>query len=74
MIPEPQREALGDVFRAALLERDGAATQKQQLDASAKARRAPCLLLAVVDLTPRDKSVPDVERKVSLGALSRTCF
>ena len=73
MIPEPQREALGDVFRAALLERDGAATQ-QQLDASEKARRAPCLLLAVVDLTPRDKSVPDVERKVSRGALSRTCF
>ena len=67
LIPEPQRQALGDVFRAALLERDSAATPQQQLDASEKARRAPCLLLAVVDLAPRDKPVPDVERMVSLG-------
>ena len=67
LIPEAQRPALGEVFRAALLERDSAATPQQQLDASEKARRAPCLLLAVVDMAPRDKPVPDVERMVSLG-------
>ena len=67
LIPEPQRQALGDVFRSALLERDSAATPQQQLDASEKARRAPCLLLAVVDLAPKDKPVPDDERMVPLG-------
>ena len=71
LIPEPQRQALGDVFRAALLERDSAATPQQQLDASEKARRAPCLLLAVVDLAPKDKPVPDVERMVSLGCATQ---
>ena len=67
LIPEPQRQALGDEVRAALLERDSAATPKQQLDVSEKARHAPCHLLAVVDLAPRSKPVPDVERMVSLG-------
>ena len=67
LIPGPRRQALGDVFRAALLERDNEATQQQQLDASEKAHRAPCLLLAVVDLGPKDKPVPDVERILSLG-------
>ena len=67
LIPEARRQALGDVFRAALLERDGEATPLQQMDASEKARRAPCLLLAIVDLAPKDKSVPDVERILSLG-------
>ena len=67
LIPGSRRQALGEVFRAALLERDKEATLGQQLDAREKAGRAPCLVLAVVDLAPKDKPVPDVERMVSLG-------
>ena len=67
LIPEARRQLLGDVFRAALLERDSEATPLQQTETSEKARNAPCLLLAIVDLAPRHKSVPSVERILSLG-------
>lgn len=66
-IAEGGRQRLGEIFRDALLERDGNATAQQQLDAQAKARRAPCLLLAVVDLGPRERPIPDAERLISLG-------
>jgi nitroreductase len=61
------RTALGEAFRLALLERDAAATTDQQIQAAEKAVRAPCLLLAVLDLGPREKDVPPVEKSVSLG-------
>lgn len=61
------RERLGEVFRAALLERDPAAAAEQQAIAREKALRAPCLLLAVIDLGLREKPVPALERYISLG-------
>ena len=67
LIPSTSRQRLGEVFRAALLERDSSATVQQQLDAEDKARRAPCLLLAVIDLAPRGRAIPAAERLISLG-------
>lgn len=61
------RERLGQAFRRALVERDAGAGAPQQQDAYDKAFRAPCLLLAVLDLSPRDKVVPPIERTISLG-------
>jgi nitroreductase len=67
LVPEHRRDRLGEVFREALLERDIEATAKQQSEAAEKALRAPCLLLAVVDLSPKDKPIPAMERYISLG-------
>ena len=67
MIPETRRPVLGEVFRAALLERDSEASLLQQMETREKARNAPCVLLAIVDLAPKHKLVPDVERVLSLG-------
>lgn len=67
VIPGPSRVRLGEVFRQALLERDAAATAPQQHDAAEKAHRAPCLLLAIVDLAAGEKPIPPFERVVSLG-------
>jgi nitroreductase len=61
------RAALGEAFRRALLERDESATQAQQHEAAEKAFRSPCLLVAILDLAPRDKAIPPVERSISLG-------
>ena len=67
LIPATARARLGRVFRDALLERDAQATEQQQADAREKAVRAPCLMLAVVDVGPRDPPIPSFERVVSLG-------
>ena len=67
LVPTLARAKLGRAFRDALLERDPTATQEQQADALEKAQRAPCLLLAVVDLSARDQPIPAFERVVSLG-------
>lgn len=61
------RASLGEAFRQALLERDPTATERHQLDAVEKAFRAPCLLLAVLDLSVGDNPFPIVERTISLG-------
>jgi nitroreductase len=66
-IPESGRQRLGEVFRDILLERDGGATPEQLSQASEKALRAPCLLLAISDLGPRPAPIPAAERLVSLG-------
>jgi nitroreductase len=66
-ISQDGRATLGEAFRLALLERDAAATCEQQKNALEKAFRAPCLLLAVLDLGPREKPIPAVEKSVSLG-------
>lgn len=68
LIPASARERLGGVFSDALLERDATATAQQQADAREKAFRAPCLMLAIVDLRERSPSIPAFERLVSLGA------
>jgi nitroreductase len=67
LVPEGRRERLGEVFREALLERDIEATARQQAEAADKALRAPCLLLAIVDLSPKDKPIPAMERYLSMG-------
>jgi nitroreductase len=61
------RARLGDLFRRALLARDPLATSEQQQRAALKALHAPCLLLAVVDLTPKDGHIDPAERYISLG-------
>lgn len=66
-IPAGSRARLGEVFRKALLARDADATPEQQQDAHGKARHAPCLLLAVVDLSPKDPHIDPAERYISLG-------
>jgi nitroreductase len=66
-VPLVARPALGEAFRSALLERDASATSQQQSDAFDKAFRSPCLLLAVLDLIPREKTIPPLERSISLG-------
>lgn len=68
LIPATARARLGCVFSDALLERDASATAQQQADARDKALRAPCLLMAIVDLRERSPSIPAFERLVSLGA------
>lgn len=67
VIPVESRQCLGEVFRSELLQRDPEATEQQQLAALDKARNAPCLLLAIVDLAGNQKLVPAVERIISLG-------
>ena len=67
LIPDSKRLRLGEIFRSALLERDVEATPQQQLEASEKARRAPSLLLAIVDVAPKEKPIPAFERLISLG-------
>lgn len=68
LIPAGARKRLGDVFSDALLERDPTATAQQQADAREKALRAPCLMLAIVDLREHSPPIPAFERLVSLGA------
>jgi nitroreductase len=67
-IAPARREALGELFVHALLERDPAAPVSAQAQARAKAMRAPELLLAVVQLEPAHDEVPAAERYVALGA------
>lgn len=63
-----QRDALADLFEAALLERDPAVTATERAEARVKAHRAPELLLAVVRLAPAHDDVVEHERYVTLGA------
>jgi nitroreductase len=63
-----EREALGTLFDAALVERDPAAAAAERAAARAKALRAPELLLAVVRLAPAHDDVVEHERFVTLGA------
>lgn len=67
LIPTELRDALGEMFAAALLERDATASAEQVADARAKARRGAVLLLCVADLAARDPNTPAHERLVSLG-------
>lgn len=67
LVPTDQRDALAQVFGAALLERDPDAAPDQVAQAREKAYRAPVLLLAVVQLEGLDPEVSAAERLVSLG-------
>jgi len=67
VIGEAARAQLGEVFAAALLERDPSASAEEQATAREKAQRAPTLILAVADLRHHDPKVSEAERLVSLG-------
>lgn len=68
LIPQEQRQRLGDAFVSALIGRDPCATQEQILSAAEKAYRAPLLLLAVACSVHPDSGIPELEQRVSLGA------
>ena len=66
-VPEALRQPLAEAFAQALLERDPDASPVQQDEARDKARRAPCLLMLVVDEVCGDPEIDLVERLVSAG-------
>jgi nitroreductase len=68
LIPQQQRQRLGDAFVSALIARDPCATQEQLESAAEKAHRAPLLLLAVACTGHPDSGIPALEQLVSLGA------
>jgi len=67
LVPQAARDRLADVFGAALIERDAAATPEQVAQASEKAHRSPLLMLVVVDGERGDPEVDLHERIVSAG-------
>ena len=68
LVPQDQRQRLGDAFVSALLARDPSATPEQLESAAEKAHRAPLLLLAVACLGNQHSGIPAAEQMVSLGA------
>lgn len=66
-VPQAARARLAEVFGAALVERDAAATPEQVAQAREKAHRSPLLLLAVVDGQRGDPEIDLFERIVSTG-------
>ncbi len=66
-VPADWRAALAEVFAQALQERDAAATPEQVAQAREKARRAPRLLLLVVDAGCGNPEIDLSERILSAG-------
>jgi len=71
LVPAAARKLLAEQFAIALQERDAQALPEQVEEARAKAFRAPCLLLLVVDLARGDPSVDGFERVLSAGAAAQ---
>jgi len=67
VIPSDRRMLLGEVFAAALVERDPQATAEEIEAARGKAMRAPLLITVVARLGPCDPHIPPLERMVSVG-------
>lgn len=67
LIPEERRDALGEAFAEALLQRDPGAAPEALAAARAKADHAPCLLVAVARDNPDATTIPKNEKLVSLG-------
>jgi nitroreductase len=67
IVPLHERERLAEVFAAALLERDAAATPDEVAKAREKAHRAPLLMLVIVRIADADPDIPAAERLVSTG-------
>jgi nitroreductase len=67
IVPQERRVLLAEVFAAALIDRDAAASTEQIGSAREKAHRAPLLMLAVARLGRREPDIPAEERLVSLG-------
>jgi nitroreductase len=66
-VPQAARASLAEVFGAALIERDAAATPEQVAQAREKAHRSPLLLLLIVDGLRGDPEIDLFERIVSAG-------
>ncbi len=67
LVPQAARPGLAEVFGAALVERDAAATPPQVAQAREKAHRSPLLLLAIVDGQRGDPDIDLFERTLSAG-------
>ena len=67
VVPLHKREALGEVFALALIDRDPGATLAQIEDARSKAQRAPLLMLAIARLGIEEPNTPPLERMISMG-------
>ena len=67
IVPQAARAALAEVFGAALIERDAAATPGQVAQAQEKAHRSPLLMLVIVDGLCGDAEIDLAERIVSAG-------
>lgn len=67
IVPQAARAELAEVFGAALMERDAAATPEQLAQAREKAQRSPLLMLVVVDGERGDPDIDLFERIVSTG-------
>mgnify|MGYP000511776692 CR=1 FL=1 len=67
IIPEHKRTDLGDLFAAALLERDPSASTEQLEQARDKARRSPLLMVLIVDAAKGDPEIDMHERVLSAG-------
>ena len=67
IVPQAARVVLAEVFGAALVERDAAATPEQIAQAREKAHRSPLLLLLIVDGECGDPEIDLFERIVSAG-------
>lgn len=67
LVPQAARQRLAEVFGAALLERDAAATPEQVEQAHEKAHRAPLLLLVIVNGGHGEAGIDLAERIVSVG-------
>ena len=66
-VPQAERARLAEVFGAALIGRDPAATPDQIAQAREKAHRSPLLLLVIVDGLRGDPEIDLLERIVSAG-------
>lgn len=67
VIPAEKRALLGEVFAAALQERDANCGEQELADARSKAHRAPLLIAVVARLGPCEPPIPPLERMVSVG-------
>ena len=67
VIPAEKRIQLGDVFAAALRERDPNASLEELESARTKAQRAPLLIVVIARLGPCEPHIPVLERMVSVG-------
>jgi nitroreductase len=69
IIPKHKREALGELFAQALLERDGSATFEQVAAAREKAVRSPFLMLLSIDQGQQTCEIDVHERVLSAGCV-----
>jgi nitroreductase len=67
IIPPERRHLLAEAFAAALVARDGEATEVQKQEARSKASRGPFLVLVVARLDPELGPIHPQERLVSAG-------